>query len=145
MVKRESFTVAVVTDDASEENQEALSDSRADDVLVMPIPLRQRLLILCSMIVSEMNNEKMVITLKGRLDTKSAPKLETLIKTTLDEVNELCFDMNKLEYISSAGLRVLLSAQKIMDKRGRMSVTGCNDDIMEILDITGFSDILTIE
>lgn len=118
MVKRESFTVAVVTDDASEENQEALSDSGADDVLVMPIPLRQRLLILCSMIVSEMNNEKMVITLKGRLDTKSAPKLETLIKTTLDEVNELCFDMNKLEYISSAGLRVLLSAQKIMDKRG---------------------------
>lgn len=87
----------------------------------------------------------MVIELTGRLDTITAPKLDTFIHSSLEGINELCIDIEKLEYISSAGLRVLLSAQKIMDKQGRMIITGCREEIAEIFYITGFSDILTIE
>ena len=91
------------------------------------------------------SGSKMVIELEGRLDTTTAPKLEECIREALTGISELCMDMEKLEYISSAGLRVLLAAQKIMDKQGRMIVTGCREEIREIFDITGFSDILTIE
>lgn len=88
---------------------------------------------------------KLELVLTGRLDTTTAPELEKELKASLDGVNELVFDMASLEYISSAGLRVLLSAQKIMNKQGTMKVLHVNETIMEIFEVTGFSDILVIE
>ncbi|MCF0120925.1 MAG: STAS domain-containing protein [Oscillospiraceae bacterium] len=85
------------------------------------------------------------IVLEGRLDTTTAPQLEAEIKASLDGISELCIDMEKLEYISSAGLRVLLSAQKVMNRQGSMKIVHVNDTIMEVFEVTGFSDILTIE
>ena len=92
-------------------------------------------------------NENGNVTLapSGRLDTVTAPELETALERALDDAKELCFDFKELEYISSAGLRVLLKAQKIMNTKGKMKVTGANETIMEVFDITGFVDILTIE
>ena len=87
----------------------------------------------------------LIVLLSGRLDTTTAPELEKELKGSLDGVTELVIDMEKLEYISSAGLRVLLSAQKIMGKQGTMKVIHVNEAIMEIFDVTGFADILTIE
>ena len=89
--------------------------------------------------------EKLTLALSGRLDTVTAPELETVIDTALGGAKELCFDFTELEYISSAGLRVLLKAQKIMNAKGKMTITGVNETIMEVFDITGFVDILTIE
>ena len=89
--------------------------------------------------------DKLTISLEGRLDTSTAPDLEKEIKTSLEGLTELTFDFSALEYISSAGLRVLLAAQKQMTKQGSMTVTGCSDDILEIFEVTGFSDILTIK
>lgn len=91
------------------------------------------------------NGTDFAIALEGRLDTTTAPQLEKELKTDVTGVTELTFDFAKLEYISSAGLRVLLSAQKIMNKQGHMSICNVNDDIMEIFEVTGFSDILDIE
>ena len=88
---------------------------------------------------------KVTVTLEGRLDTVTAPDLEKELKGSLDDVTELVMDFEKLDYISSAGLRVLLSAQKVMAKQGGMKVINVNDSIMEIFEVTGFSDILTIE
>lgn len=88
---------------------------------------------------------KLVIALEGRLDTVTAPDLEASLTESLDEVSELTFDMESLEYISSAGLRVLLSAQKTMNRKGSMKLVKVNDTVMEIFDVTGFADILTIE
>lgn len=88
---------------------------------------------------------KLKLVLAGRLDTTTAPELEKELKASLDGVDELVFDMASLEYISSAGLRVLLSAQKIMNKQGTMKVLHVNETIMEIFEVTGFSDILVIE
>lgn len=88
---------------------------------------------------------KLELVLAGRLDTTTAPELEKELKASLDDVDELVFDMASLEYISSAGLRVLLSAQKIMNKQGTMKVLHVNETIMEIFEVTGFSDILAIE
>jgi anti-sigma B factor antagonist len=88
--------------------------------------------------------EKTVFTLEGRMDTVTAPELEKELKASLDGVTTLTLDMEKLEYISSAGLRVLLSAQKIMNKQGEMKVIHVGETIMEIFEVTGFSDILTI-
>ena len=90
-------------------------------------------------------NEKTVFTLEGRLDTVTAPDLENELKASLDGVKELVLDFEKLEYISSAGLRVLLAAQKTMAKQGEMKLIHVNETIMEIFEVTGFSDILTIE
>ena len=90
-------------------------------------------------------NGKAVFALVGRLDTTTAPELEKELKASLDGVSELTLDFAGLEYISSAGLRVLLSAQKIMNKQGRMKVTNVNETIAEIFEVTGFSDILTVE
>ncbi|MCR4605689.1 MAG: STAS domain-containing protein [Eubacterium sp.] len=87
---------------------------------------------------------KLTIALEGRLDTTTAPDLEKEVKENLDGVTELVFDMKDLEYISSAGLRVLLSAQKVMNKAGKMTVTNVSDSINEIFEVTGFSDILSI-
>lgn len=85
------------------------------------------------------------LALEGRLDTTTAPQLENELKQSLPETTELVLDFEKLEYISSAGLRVLLSAQKVMNKQGKMVIRNVCADIMEIFEITGFSDILTIE
>ena len=90
-------------------------------------------------------DSKLTLSLLGRLDTSSAPELETTLKTSLDGVKELVFDFAGLEYISSAGLRVLLSAQKTMNQQGSMKVNHVNETIMEIFEVTGFSDILTVE
>ena len=85
------------------------------------------------------------IALEGRLDTTTSPMLENELKEALPGVTELTLDLEKLEYISSAGLRVLLAAQKTMSKQGAMKLINVNEIIMEIFEITGFSDILTIE
>lgn len=95
-------------------------------------------------IVKTANASSLTLALEGRLDTTTAPELEAVVKNELSGVTALTFDLSQLEYISSAGLRVLLSAQKIMNKQGEMTVTGCSEDIMEIFEVTGFSDILTI-
>ncbi len=91
------------------------------------------------------DNGKTKVALEGRLDTVTAPELEAALKEVLPAATELTMDFEKLEYISSAGLRVLLSAQKTMNNQGSMKVKNVNDTIMEIFEVTGFSDILTIE
>ena len=91
------------------------------------------------------NGTELTVALEGRLDTTTAPQLEAEMKTALPNVKELTFDFSKLDYISSAGLRVLLSTQKVMNKQGSMRITNVNDTIMEIFDVTGFTDILTIQ
>ena len=94
-------------------------------------------------IIKNQKENTMNVALVGRLDTTTAPQLE--VELTLDGVTELNFDFEKLDYISSAGLRVLLAAQKTMNKQGSMKISRVNADIMEVFEITGFSDILTIE
>ena len=91
------------------------------------------------------DGSNLTIALEGRLDTTTAPQLEEELKASLDNVTDLTLDFQQLEYISSAGLRVILGAQKTMQKKGSMKVLHVNSDIMEVFDITGFSDILTIE
>ena len=91
------------------------------------------------------NGKSLVIALEGRLDTTTAPELEAAIKESIEGINDFALDFAKLEYISSAGLRVLLSAQKTMNKQGKMVVKNVCDEIQEVFDITGFADILTIE
>lgn len=86
-----------------------------------------------------------VYTLEGRLDTTTAPALEKELKDALDGVKDLTLDFAALDYISSAGLRVLLSTQKLMNKQGKMKIAHVNETVMEIFEVTGFSDILTIE
>ena len=93
----------------------------------------------------KLEGTKLEITLEGRLDTITAPTLEGELKQSLDGITELVFDVGKLEYISSAGLRVLLAAQKIMNKQGSMIIKNVNDVINDVFEVTGFSDILTIE
>jgi len=83
--------------------------------------------------------------LEGRLDTITSPELEEELKASLENAQALVLDFEKLDYISSAGLRVLLSAQKTMAKRGEMKLTHVNETVMEIFEVTGFADILTIE
>ena len=92
-----------------------------------------------------LDGNKLVIALEGRLYTSTAPDLEAELKASLGDIAELILDFNKLEYISSAGLRVVLSAQKTMSKQGEMKLVGVNDEVMEVFEITGFVDILTIE
>ena len=91
------------------------------------------------------NGALLTIAVEGRLDTVTAPELDNELKTSLEGVTELVFDFDRLEYISSAGLRVILSAQKQMNKQGSMKVINAGSEIKEIFDVTGFSDILTIE
>ena len=92
-----------------------------------------------------LNEGTLLIAVEGRLETTTAPELEAVIKTELDEVTSLVFDFSKLDYISSAGLRILLTAQKAMTRQGEMKVCGANEIVMEIFEVTGFSDFLTIE
>ena len=91
------------------------------------------------------NGSDLKIKLEGRLDTTTAPQLDEELKSSLDGITSLEFDFSNLEYISSAGLRVLLSAQKVMNKQGSMVIKNVNDEINEIFEVTGFVDILTIE
>ncbi len=91
------------------------------------------------------NDSTLTVAVEGRLDTTTAPNLEAELKSSLDGITELIFDFSNLEYVSSAGLRVLLSAQKIMNKQGKMVIRNVGEAIMEIFEVTGFSDILTIE
>lgn len=90
-------------------------------------------------------NEKLTLKISGRLDTTTAPDLEKEIGGSLEGVEELVMDMEGLEYISSAGLRVILKAQKQMNTQGSMKLVNVNDSVLEVFDITGFIDILTIE
>jgi anti-sigma B factor antagonist len=90
-------------------------------------------------------NGSAVFSLEGRLDTVTAPELEKALKESLEGVSELTLDFEGLDYISSAGLRVLLSVQKLMSKQGSMKLRRVGETIMEIFEVTGFSDILTIE
>ena len=96
-------------------------------------------------IEKKINNEAVTLIVSGRLDTQTAPELENELDSILTGLKELTFDMTNLEYVSSAGLRVILKAQKAMNAQGSMKLTGVNDSIMEVFDITGFLDILTIE
>ena len=92
-----------------------------------------------------LNEKELTVKLEGRLDTTTSPELEMDLKDALTDVTDLVFDFEKLEYISSAGLRVLLATQKAMNKKGSMKVIHVCETIMEIFDVTGFTDILTIE
>ncbi len=91
------------------------------------------------------NGENVTINISGRLDTATSPQLEVELEGIFADCKDLTLDMSNLEYVSSAGLRVILKAQKIMNTKGAMKLTNVNDSIMEIFDITGFIDILTIE
>lgn len=90
------------------------------------------------------NGTALKIALNGRLDTTTAPQLEDFLRLRLADKTEVAFDFADLQYISSAGLRILLGTQKIMSRQGQMTVCHVNEEIAEVFDITGFSDILTI-
>ena len=96
-------------------------------------------------IIKNAEGKTLNIALEGRLDTTTAPQLETELKQSIADNTELILDFAKLEYLSSAGLRVLLAAQKVMNKQGKMVIRNVNDVISEVFEVTGFADILTIE
>ena len=96
-------------------------------------------------ITKYLNGTQLSLVLEGRLDTTTAPELEKELDSGLEGVTELIFNMEGLDYLSSAGLRILLGAQKTMKKQGSMKVIHVNETIMEIFEVTGFADILTIE
>lgn len=87
----------------------------------------------------------LTVALEGRLDTTTAPKLEEELRSSVDGITRLVFDVEKLEYVSSAGLRVLLAMQKLMNQQGEMVLQNVNEAVMEVFEVTGFSDILRIE
>ena len=93
----------------------------------------------------KLEGNNLEFALEGRLDTTTAPSLEEEVKNNIEGIKELVFDLKDLVYVSSAGLRVLLSAQKTMNKQGNMIIRNANEEVMEIFEVTGFSDILTIE
>ncbi len=96
-------------------------------------------------IIQNRNGGELTITLEGRLDTTTAPQLDQELKTALTGVTSLIFDFAALDYLSSAGLRVLLASQKKMRRQGKMLIRHVNATIMEVFEVTGFIDILTIE
>ena len=93
----------------------------------------------------EKKDSALSLAIEGRIDTTTAPQLEAELKRSIEGVTGLVLDFAALEYLSSAGLRVLLAAQKVMNKQGKMVIRNVNETIAEIFEITGFSDILTIE
>ena len=98
------------------------------------------------MIINKTLNEKeLTIEIEGILDTTTAPKLETELKQNYDDITLLVIDLKKLDYISSAGLRVLLLAQKVMNKQGKLIIKNVNETVMEIFEVTNFVQFLTIE
>ena len=96
-------------------------------------------------ITNTKREDELIVGLEGRLDTTTSPQLEENMNAQLEGVKYLTFDLKQFEYISSAGLRVLLSSQKTMNKQGRMSVKNVSEEVQEIFEVTGFSDIFTIE
>lgn len=90
-------------------------------------------------------DKNLIITLKGCLDTATSPKLDNELHDCLHDITSLKFDFKDLEYISSAGLRIILRTQKLMNKQGQMVICNINDVVEEIFELTGFIDILTIE
>ena len=96
-------------------------------------------------IEKNLNGTELNVKVVGRLDTTTAPDLEASLKESFDGVTKLILDFAELEYLSSAGLRVILSSQKIMNKQGEMTIRNVNETINEIFEVTGFVDILTIE
>lgn len=96
-------------------------------------------------IIKNLDGENLKLQVKGRLDTTTAPELEEVIKSSLGGVKQLILDFDGLEYVSSAGLRVILGAQKAMNQQGEMKLINVIDEIMNVFEITGFVDILTIE
>ena len=96
-------------------------------------------------IIKNQEGEKLTVALEGRLDTTTSPQLEADLRASVNGITELVFDLDALDYISSAGLRVLLAAQKVMNRQGEMKITNVKPEIMEIFDVTGFVDILNIE
>lgn len=95
-------------------------------------------------IEKKLTGTHMDVMLEGRLDTVTAPALESEMKTAVDEAEDITLDLEKLEYISSAGLRVLLFIHKVMSEKGGLKIINVNEIVMEVLDVTGFSDILNI-
>ena len=93
----------------------------------------------------KLNGSALCIALEGRLDTTTAPQLEAELNQSMPGADSLTLDFSQLQYISSAGLRVLLSAHKTMSRKGGMKVTHVNDVVQEVFDVTGFADILDIE
>lgn len=96
-------------------------------------------------IIKKQDGTTLNIAVDGRLDTATAPNFENEIRDSLSGITTLVLDFNNLEYVSSAGLRVILTAQKIMNQQGKMIIRNANEDIMDVFEITGFADILTIE
>ncbi len=96
-------------------------------------------------ITKEADGSRLTVSLEGRLDTTTSPDLDAELRDKLDGITDLVFDIEQLQYISSAGLRVLLSTQKVMNKQGSMVIRNSSEQVKEIFDVTGFSDILTIE
>ena len=96
-------------------------------------------------IIKTLNGDELTLQVKGELNVTNSKELEEVVSNSLNGIKKLVFDFSKLDYISSAGLRVLLIAQKIMIKQGEMIVTGCNESVMDIFTITGFKDILNIQ
>lgn len=96
-------------------------------------------------IFKTLKGNELIIKVEGRLETVTAPMLSDELKNSLDGAAVLIFDLSNLEYISSAGLRVLFSAQKLMNKQGKMVIRGANEDVMEVFEVTGSVDVLTIE
>ena len=95
-------------------------------------------------ITKNQNGTDLELSLEGRLDTMTAPELEAELKNSMDGIESLTLDFSKLDYISSAGLRVILSAHKAMSSKGGMKVTNVKEVVQEVFDVTGFADILTI-
>ena len=96
-------------------------------------------------ITTNKNGTQLTICPVGRLETVTAPELQAVVDDNISGVTELTFDLKDLKYLSSAGLRVLMSAQKVMNKQGEMTLTNVNEDIMDILDMTGLTDVFEIE
>ena len=96
-------------------------------------------------ITENRNGDSLILALEGRLDTSTAPELEATLKKTMPGIDELIFDLEKLDYISSAGLRVLLFAQKAMSAKKGLTIRNANELVLEVFEVTGFADLLNIE
>ncbi|MBQ5995049.1 MAG: STAS domain-containing protein [Clostridia bacterium] len=96
-------------------------------------------------ITKNLENERLTLAVSGRIDTSTAPELESVINNNAQNVKELVIDLKDMDYISSAGLRVLLKTQKLMNTQGSLLIKNVQSDVMEIFEMTGFVDILTIE
>lgn len=96
-------------------------------------------------IAVNVNETALTISPVGRVDTSTAPELQKVVNENISGITELTFDLEKLKYLSSAGLRVLMSAQKIMNKQGTMKLINVNEDVLDIFDMTGLTDVFDIQ